>query len=190
MLEPFVVLKYCKFELKDLSFENSKYQKHWLALSRLQWICYITRKVPLIIFFCIIIEVNQPSKNTTWNNGNNFSSLFSPYFSLLGCENIVWDWNWWLFFQVQELSLPLIASKCTPGAFHTLSISGAFFSRFLSGKTCRLLAAVLGPKKQRKISNFRHTVAFFLLLSQVNFFNEASIATGKILKSPHCLWYS
>ena len=119
------------------------------------------KKSSVDYFFCIIIEVNQPSKNTTWNNGNNFSSLFSPYFSLLGCENIVWDWNWWLFFQVQELSLPLIASKCTPGAFHTLSISGAFFSRFLSGKTCRLLAAVLGPKKQRKISNFRHTVAFF-----------------------------
>ena len=89
------------------------------------------KKSSVDYFFCIIIEVNQPSKNTTWNNGNNFSSLFFPYFSLLGCENIVWDWNWWLFFQVQELSLPLIASKCTPGAFHTLSISGAFFQIFI-----------------------------------------------------------
>ena len=164
-LNLFVVLKYCKFELKDLSLENSKYQKTLTCTEQAAMDLLYYKKSSVDYFFCIIIEVNQPSKNTTWNNGNNFSSLFSPSFSLLGCENIVWDWNWWLFFQVQELSLPLIASKCTPGAFHTLSISGAFFSRFLSGKTCRLLAAVLGPKKQRKISNFRHTVAFFATFS-------------------------
>ena len=153
---------------KDLSLENSKYQKTLTCTEQAAMDLLYYKKSSVDYFFCIIIEVNQPSKNTTWNNGNNFSSLFSPSF----LSTRLWKYCVGLelvaFFQVQELSLPLIASKCTPGAFHTLSISGAFFQIFIR-ENLSSFGCCARTKKAAKNIQFPTHCGFFLLLSQVNF---------------------
>ena len=163
-LNLFVVLKYCKFELKFwFKFWKFQISKTLTCTEQAAMDLLYYKKSSVDYFFCIIIEVNQPSKNTTWNNGNNFSSLSSPSFSLLGCENSV-GLELVAFFQVQELSLPLIASKCTPGAFHTLSISGAFFQIFIR-ENLSSFGCCARTKKAAKNIQFPTHCGFFATFS-------------------------